>query len=323
MQPDPSSMRKPFNGMAIFTAIIALALILIAVAVVALTFKVNALNERFARTVPPSDGTQEKSDYPCKAEKGCGPIQHRQDGVVWRETYFYGQLLSLDIVKESDSYKLTATVGGGGCTGFEEPTWYVKNNQLFVEIIRSDPETLEPGTTGGIMCTLEFRYVPIIVKIPHTSLPQLVSLDVNNHPFTVMALPFHWEDPELPWNIPDVLTTTNASSNSMNDSEMIGPNTPFTLGVGQTAMLKDDSEYGGEAIRSVTLIKINDSRCKPGVVCIWEGELAAEIRYMDGSGTVRNAVVGNRRNSCVDGLTLESITEDTATFSKDVACVML
>lgn len=87
---------------------------------------------------------------------------------------------------------------------------------------------------------------------------------------------------------------------------------PFVLRVGESYKL-----MGGGA---VTLDKINDSRCKPGVQCIWEGELAAEVRYMDASGVITRTTLGLRTKTCHKGLKLESITESNATFMKAISC---
>jgi hypothetical protein len=88
---------------------------------------------------------------------------------------------------------------------------------------------------------------------------------------------------------------------------------PFTLQPGQSFAL-----MGGGF---VALDAINDSRCKPGVVCIWAGELAAEVRYTDGTGVVTTLHLGTTTKSCDRGLTLQSITETSATFIKAATCV--
>lgn len=44
---------------------------------------------------------------------------------------------------------------------------------------------------------------------------------------------------------------------------------PLTLATGQTGQL------GG---KTVTLLSLNDSRCRPGVMCVWAGELTATVR---------------------------------------------
>lgn len=86
---------------------------------------------------------------------------------------------------------------------------------------------------------------------------------------------------------------------------------PVVLEVSQSTTFQD----GLHAV----LAEINDSRCKPGVVCIWQGELSATVQLSGGSleepaevilGTVTKpeATVGEY------GLTLSDITEKAATL---------
>lgn len=88
-------------------------------------------------------------------------------------------------------------------------------------------------------------------------------------------------------------------------------NGSFTLRIGETATMTDGA--------NVTLVQINDSRCKPDVQCIWAGELAAEVRYSDSSGVI-TLRLGQITKSCDHGLRLITITKTTATFSKGEAC---
>lgn len=51
---------------------------------------------------------------------------------------------------------------------------------------------------------------------------------------------------------------------------MIRPN-QLTLTAGQTGKL---------GVQTVTLLKVMDSRCQPGVQCVWAGDVAAEVRVV-------------------------------------------
>jgi hypothetical protein len=72
---------------------------------------------------------------------------------------------------------------------------------------------------------------------------------------------------------------------------------------------------------TIKLVHINDSRCKKGVVCIWAGELAAEVELSGGAlgSETKPLILGQTTKPTVtEGpytLTLESITETTATIS--------
>lgn len=84
------------------------------------------------------------------------------------------------------------------------------------------------------------------------------------------------------------------------------------LSVGETTTLADGL--------SITLSKINDSRCKSGVQCIWQGELGVELVVTGGGfgdnlqsinlGTVRSPAVGEGGYT----FTLKSATERGATI---------
>ncbi|GAA5501463.1 hypothetical protein Dxin01_01195 [Deinococcus xinjiangensis] len=51
------------------------------------------------------------------------------------------------------------------------------------------------------------------------------------------------------------------------------PNTLLTLERGQT---------GGLGSQSITLVNVQDSRCRPNVQCVWAGELVAQVRVTEG-----------------------------------------
>ncbi len=67
----------------------------------------------------------------------------------------------------------------------------------------------------------------------------------------------------------------------------------------------------------VTLKEINDSRCKTGVVCIWQGELSALLSF-NINGFMSEVRLGtvNNKNVASDGYTfsLQSATENSATI---------
>ena len=77
---------------------------------------------------------------------------------------------------------------------------------------------------------------------------------------------------------------------------------------------------------TVTLNEINDSRCKPDVQCIWQGELRdvilLDIELLDGShrtGEVRLGTVNNQKVSKEGYIfELKSATETTATITVTV-----
>jgi len=88
---------------------------------------------------------------------------------------------------------------------------------------------------------------------------------------------------------------------------------------GSTAMLSTGRSLGFEDGLLVTLTAVNDSRCKEGVQCIWQGELSPVLELSGGAfdavstvalGTegTRSAVAGSY------GVTLVDATETTATF---------
>ena len=90
-------------------------------------------------------------------------------------------------------------------------------------------------------------------------------------------------------------------------------NRPVTLSIG------DQVIFPGAII--VSLKQIDDSRCKPGVQCIWAGELAPLLNVIRGSidpTPLQEVRLGTTNNKTVvlDGrtFTLQSATETTATI---------
>lgn len=99
-------------------------------------------------------------------------------------------------------------------------------------------------------------------------------------------------------------------------SKAVSFGTPFILAAGGVMNLID----GNDILGSVTLEKINDSRCKPGVQCIWAGELNAELTLTNITGDKRTLHLGLTTKSCEEGLTLTGITETEATLVFELAC---
>lgn len=108
-----------------------------------------------------------------------------------------------------------------------------------------------------------------------------------------------------------------SSSTSGTDSPLPTPVTtaafdaPITLAPGETVLV------GGEL--RVTLARINDSRCKEGVVCVWEGELGAELSVaVENGGEAETVILGTRtapkKNVFLRDLELVAVTERDATI---------
>jgi hypothetical protein len=89
----------------------------------------------------------------------------------------------------------------------------------------------------------------------------------------------------------------------------------FTLAVGDVAALEEDL--------TVTLVRIDDSRCPPDVQCVWEGELSATLAVQGGElGTAsQEAILGQRTRQTTDlgpyVLSLVTIRETDVTLSVD------
>lgn len=91
----------------------------------------------------------------------------------------------------------------------------------------------------------------------------------------------------------------------------------FSLAVGQSISIAGDDGL----FARVNLIAINDSRCKPGVQCIWQGELAAEVKLTRSKeGEEKTLNLGKLTKSCADGLLLDAISETQATFVMNDRC---
>ncbi len=102
---------------------------------------------------------------------------------------------------------------------------------------------------------------------------------------------------------------------SKGEHEQASFGTAFTMSVGDRAVFSNGLEIG--------LTAINDSRCKPDVQCVWQGELAPLLRTQSGLaegalGPLREVRLGTVNNQSVvaDGysFTLQSATESMATI---------
>lgn len=86
-------------------------------------------------------------------------------------------------------------------------------------------------------------------------------------------------------------------------------NKPITMRVNEKVIFSDSF--------SLTLQEINDSRCKPGVQCIWQGELSAVFSAnINGSlKEIRLGTINNTRASFKNYIfSLENATENSATI---------
>lgn len=86
-------------------------------------------------------------------------------------------------------------------------------------------------------------------------------------------------------------------------------NKPITMRVSEKIIFSDSF--------SLTLQEINDSRCKPGVQCIWQGELSA-VFSANINGSLKEIRLGTVNNTKVSFknyiFSLESATETSATI---------
>jgi hypothetical protein len=79
------------------------------------------------------------------------------------------------------------------------------------------------------------------------------------------------------------LSTTKTPGTGAGEPVALG--TDFTLAIGERQKLVTGM--------TVTLLAINDSRCKPDVQCIWEGELSPVLQIEEGAaGKVSELILG-------------------------------
>ncbi len=99
---------------------------------------------------------------------------------------------------------------------------------------------------------------------------------------------------------------------------------PSAVSFESTVMLSVGKSLTFEDGLKATLTRVDDSRCKEGVVCIWQGELSPQIELSGGAlSASATAVLGTERGkTAVAGIytiTLVDATETTATFTVTVA----
>ena len=100
----------------------------------------------------------------------------------------------------------------------------------------------------------------------------------------------------------------------------IAPVSRVPFGASSTAMLSVGKSLEFEDSLRVTLTEINDSRCKAGVACIWQGELAPVLELSGGDLDVTQTItLGTERTQNVTvvpyTVTLGDATESTVSFS--------
>jgi hypothetical protein len=88
------------------------------------------------------------------------------------------------------------------------------------------------------------------------------------------------------------------------------------FGTAQTLGINESVAYSDGLV--VTLVRIDDSRCKPNVQCIWAGELAPTFSLAGGElGSPRNVTLGTARTPTATvgayALTLGAVTVGTGT----------
>lgn len=110
-----------------------------------------------------------------------------------------------------------------------------------------------------------------------------------------------------------------AKTNSEIPVPIEGTNTPATSAFNETASLKLNEEIILPDGLRVALKEINDSRCRPGVQCIWAGEISGV--FMASGGTlavptqVRLGTVNNKTASLEDyTFSLKDATETVITI---------
>lgn len=106
-------------------------------------------------------------------------------------------------------------------------------------------------------------------------------------------------------------------------AQAVSPPDP-SVSFGSTVMLSVGKSLTFEDGLTTTLTQIDDSRCKQGVACIWQGELSPHIELTGGEmETSATAVLGTERGPSTSAgpytVSLIGATETTATFVVTVA----
>lgn len=91
-------------------------------------------------------------------------------------------------------------------------------------------------------------------------------------------------------------------------------NTPFTLSVGKRTTFKNGLQ--------MTLVRLNDSRCPKGAVCVWEGEVIAQFSTIGGKiSEVKEFKLGtvNAKSITIEGYTFTLVDADRKTATLTVS----
>jgi hypothetical protein len=115
--------------------------------------------------------------------------------------------------------------------------------------------------------------------------------------------------------LPDGRTfTKNAEAENNGGSASSTPLSAFNTSV---SFKKNDTRTFSDGL-SLTLTALNDSRCAPGVQCIWQGEISAVFSARPSGASTQEIRMGTINNTSITALgysfTLESATPETATI---------
>jgi hypothetical protein len=209
----------------------------------------------------------------------------------------YSDLIQVDVPKTDEVVSSPLTV-----TGKARGSWYFEAS-FPVKLLDANGVVLAqaPAQAQGEWMTTEF--VPFSVTLTFTR---------PTTPTGVLVL--HNDNPSgLPENDKEVRIPVQFKSPAVSEHVSLGK--AFTMSVG------DEVVFDGGL--HVKLAVINDSRCKPGVQCIWQGELAPVLRTQhelaEGAiGPVREVTLGTVTHQAVDDggyhYVLQSAREQAATF---------
>jgi hypothetical protein len=182
-------------------------------------------------------------------------------------------------------------------TGKARGNWFFEAS-FPVSVEDADGMVLGTGIASTKEEWMTTEFVSFSAQIDFSSSPAKTGMLVlkKDNP---SGLPEH--DKEL--RIPIQFNSVSAGANESFDKEVV-------FGLGKTVVFSDGL--------SVTLTKINDSRCKPDVQCIWAGELAPVLTVSGGRfakslqeiqlGTVNNTSVTQKEYK----FSLLSATEESA-----------
>ena len=101
-----------------------------------------------------------------------------------------------------------------------------------------------------------------------------------------------------------IVTPTPTEAPATTTTHTTSAATPLLLNVQTTFFLHDAKKIADGP--TVTLSAINDSRCKPGVQCIWAGEFSTDLTVVSGAET-KTITLGNVR--------VKTLTSNAFTFT--------